>query len=72
MTLLLIEDDLSEEEQLARQANPTVKCGWCGAIIRLDGSELALAMCQNCYDGMLAEFLRSQQAKRTPSHASDR
>jgi len=72
MTLLLIEDDLSEEEQFAQQANPTVKCGWCGEIIRLDGSELALAMCRACYDGMLAEFLRSQQAKQVAGHASDR
>jgi hypothetical protein len=72
MTLVLVEDNLSEEEQLAQQANPTVKCGWCGEIIRLDGSELALAMCQSCYDGMLAEFVRSQQAKQAPKLASDR
>jgi hypothetical protein len=72
VTLLLIEDDLPEEEQLARQANPTVKCGWCGAIIRLDGDELALAMCQPCYEGMMAEFLRLQQEKQAPSRASDR
>ncbi len=72
MTLVLVEDNLSEEEQLAQQANPTVKCGWCGEIIRLDGSELALAMCQSCYDGMLAEFLRSQQAKQIPNRPSDR
>jgi len=55
MTLLLLEEDIPEEEQLARHANPTVKCGWCGAIIRLDGNELALAMCQDCYEGMMAE-----------------
>jgi hypothetical protein len=72
VTLVLVEDNLSEEEQLAQQANPTVKCGWCGEIIRLDGSELALAMCQSCYDGMLAEFLRSQQARQAPNRPSDR
>jgi hypothetical protein len=72
MTLLLIEDDIPEEEQLAQQANPSVKCGWCGAIIRLDGNELALAMCQACYEGMMAEFLRSQQARETPGNASER
>jgi len=72
MTLLLIEDDIPEEEQLAQQANPSVKCGWCGAIIRLDGNELALAMCQACYEGMMAEFLRSQQARSAPSNASER
>lgn len=72
MTLLLIEDDRREEEELAQLTNPTVKCGWCGKIIRLDGTELALAMCQACYDGMLAEFLRAQQANQNPTHASDR
>jgi len=72
MTLLLIEDDIPEEEQIAQQANPSVKCGWCGAIIRLDGNELALAMCQACYEGMMAEFLRSQQARSAPSNASER
>jgi len=72
MTLLLIEDDMPEEEQLAQQANPTVKCGWCGAIIRLDGNELALAMCQACYEGMMTEFLRSQQVRESSEHASDR
>ena len=72
MTLLLLEEDIPEEEQLARHANPTVKCGWCGAIIRLDGNELALAMCQDCYEGMMAEFVRSQQAERTSKNASAR
>ncbi|MFS8087453.1 MAG: hypothetical protein ACMG6H_17615 [Acidobacteriota bacterium] len=72
MTLLLIEDNVPEEEQLAQQANPTVKCGWCGEIIRLDGDELALAMCQSCYQGMLAEFLRMQESKQSGAHASDR
>jgi hypothetical protein len=72
VTLLLIEDDIPEAEQLAQQANPTVKCGWCGAIIRLDGNELALAMCQACYEGMMAEFLRSQQVRESSEHASDR
>jgi hypothetical protein len=72
MTLLLIEGDIPEEEQIAQQLNPTVKCGWCGAIIRLDGDELALAMCQACYEGMMAEFVRSQQAEVTSKNASDR
>src|SRR6266478_5352840 len=39
MTLTLIEEGLSEEEQLAQQRNPTVKCSWCGEIIRMDGAE---------------------------------
>jgi len=72
MTFLQIEDALSDEEELAQQNGLTVKCSWCGEIIRLDGNELALAMCQGCYDRMLAEFLRAQQANHSPSHASDR
>ena len=72
MTLMLIEDTLTEEEAISQHVAPTVKCGWCGAIIRLDGNELALAMCQSCYDGMLAEFLREQQMKSDNRHASDR
>jgi Zn finger protein HypA/HybF involved in hydrogenase expression len=54
MTLTLVEDTLSEEEQLELLASPTVKCSWCGQIIRLDGEELALAMCPSCYERMLA------------------
>jgi len=72
MTLMLIEDTLSEEETVAQQFAPTVKCGWCGQVIRLDGNELALAMCQNCHDGMMAEFLRAQQMNSANRHASDR
>jgi len=72
LTLMLIEDTLSEEETVAQQFAPTVKCGWCGQIIRLDGNELALAMCQNCHDGMMAEFLRAQQMNSANRHASDR
>jgi hypothetical protein len=29
-------------------------------------------MCQPCYDRMLAEFLRAQQANQTPTRPSDR
>lgn len=72
MTLLQIEDALTDEEELARQTGMTVKCSWCGEIIRLDGSELALAMCGACYERMLAEFLRAQQTNQAPSNASDR
>ena len=72
MTLMLIEDSLTEEEAVAQHLTPSVKCGWCGEIIRLDGNELALAMCQSCYDGMMVEFLREQQAHSANRHASDR
>jgi hypothetical protein len=72
MTFLMIEDALEEEQELAQQNNQTVKCSWCGEIIRLNGEELALAMCQGCYEQMLAEFLRAQQRNQPDSHASDR
>jgi hypothetical protein len=72
MTFMTIEDALTDEEEVAQQNNQTVKCSWCGEIIRLDGKELALAMCQACYEQMLAEFLRAQQMNQPDSHASDR
>lgn len=72
MTLMLIEDTLSEEEQLAQLANPTVKCSWCGEIIRLDGDELALAMCPACYARMLAEYERSLKTNQSEAPVSDR
>ena len=72
MTYLMIEDALSDDEELAQRTGLTVKCSWCGEIIQLDGKELALAMCQGCYDGMLAEFLRAQQMHRPHNNASDR
>ena len=72
MTYLLIEDALSDAEELAQKNGLTVKCSWCGEIIRLDGKELALAMCQACYERMLAEFLRAQQMHQPDSNASDR
>ena len=72
MTLLQIEDALTDEEELAQRNGLTLKCSWCGEIIQLDGKELALAMCQACYEQMLAEFLRSQRMNQPDSHASDR
>jgi formylmethanofuran dehydrogenase subunit E len=64
----MIEDALSDEDELAQQTGLTVKCSWCGEIIQLDGKELVLAMCQGCYERMLAEFLRAQQLT---THASE-
>ena len=72
MTLMLMEDGLSEEEQLAQLASPTVKCSWCGEIIRLEGDELALAMCPSCYASMLAEYERSLKSDQPESAISDR
>ena len=73
MTIFAIEDVLPDsDEHLASQDNQMVKCSWCGEIIRVDGNELALAVCQACYDTMLAEFLRSQQTNQLPSRPSDR
>ncbi len=73
MTFIEIEDDLPDQrEELTSETGLTVKCSWCGEIIHLDGQELALAMCQGCYERMLADFLRAQQTKEAPTHASDR
>jgi uncharacterized paraquat-inducible protein A len=72
MTLVLVEDMMSEEEQLEQLARPTVKCSWCGALIRIDGEELTLAMCPSCYDRMLAEYERSLKTKQAEHSASDR
>ena len=72
MTYLMIEDALSDEEEIAQRNGLTVKCSWCGEIIHLDGKELALAMCQGCYEQMLAEFLRAQQMNQADTNASDR
>ena len=72
MTLLQIEELFSEEEELAQQRGLTVKCSWCGVIMRLDGRENDLAMCQTCYDRMLGEFLSAQREKIASQHASDR
>jgi acetyl-CoA carboxylase beta subunit len=68
----MIEDALSDEEEIAQRNGLTVKCSWCGEIIHLDGKELALAMCQACYEQMLAEFLRAQQMNQPDANASDR
>ena len=72
MTLMLLEDTLSEEEQLEQLASPTVKCSWCGVLMRLDGEELALAMCPSCYERMLVEYERSMKANQSEDHVSDR
>jgi len=68
----MIEDAPSDEEEIAQRNGLTVKCSWCGEIIHLDGKELALAMCQGCYEQMLAEFLRAQQMNQADDHASER
>ncbi len=68
---ILIEDAEPEVEFISPELQ-MVKCSWCGEIIRLDGNELALAMCQSCYDKMLAEFLRAQHANQGATHPSDR
>ena len=72
MTLLQLQEVLADDEATTQAAGRTVKCSWCGEIIRLDGHDLALAMCQACYDRMLAEFLRAQQMNQAARHSSDR
>jgi hypothetical protein len=70
MTFIEIEYAADQEED--RNGPATVRCSWCGQLISLNGSELALAMCKSCYEGMLAEFLREQPTNQTPTHPSDR
>ena len=72
MTLMLIEDTMSEEEQLELQARPSVKCSWGGEIIKLDGEELALAICPSCYARMLAEYELALKTHQTDLRVSDR
>jgi hypothetical protein len=71
MTFIELEEAPANETETLPADNQMVKCGWCGEIIRLDADELALAMCQTCFNQMLAEFLRSRQAQ-TDEHASER
>ena len=72
MTLTLIEDTLSEKEQLEQLAHPTVKCSWCGELIRIEGKELALAMCSSCYERMLAEYEYSLKSSDRGRASSER
>jgi hypothetical protein len=72
MTLMLIEDTLSEEEQLEQLASPTVKCSWCGALIRIVAEEPAPARCAVCYERMLAEYERSLKTNDSAARVSDR
>jgi formylmethanofuran dehydrogenase subunit E len=72
MTFIEIEYAPDHEEVRTGNEPATVRCSWCGELISLNGSELALAMCKGCYEGMLAEFLREQQTNQTPTHPSDR
>ena len=72
MTFIEIEYAPDHEEVRTGNEPATVRCSWCGELISLNGSELALAMCKSCYEGMLAEFLREQQTNHTPTHPSDR
>ena len=72
MTLMLLEDTMSEDEQLEQLASPTVKCSWCGALIRIDSEELALAMCPSCCERMLVEYERSMKSNESEVRASDR
>ena len=41
-------------------------------LLSTDEDELVLAMCQACYEYMLAEYVRMQQGDQPDSHASDR
>ena len=73
MTFIELEDAPPDlENEFAQQGRQTIKCSWCGEIIRPDGNQLVLAMCQDCYKQMLDEFLRARQSIQKPTHPSDR
>jgi hypothetical protein len=72
MTFIEIKYAADQADDRPGHEPATVRCSWCGEMISLNGSELALAMCKSCYEGMLVEFLREQQANQTPTHPSDR
>jgi hypothetical protein len=67
MTLLQLQEVYSDD-LLARPAD--IKCGCCGEIIRPDGHDMDLPMCQMCYGRMVAEFRRGQHAKLTQQVAA--
>jgi len=69
MTILL--DEVETDELAVSESVLSVKCSWCGQVIRLGGKDLALAICKSCYDIMMSEFLRARDLSRSP-HASDR
>ena len=71
MTFIELEKVPKSEDEVDAGCE-VIKCSWCGLIIRLDGRELAPAMCQACYDRMLDEFLRRQIQDHPGEHASDR
>jgi hypothetical protein len=72
MTFIEIEYAADQGEDRPDNEAASVLCSWCGELILLNGSQLALAMCKSCYEGMLVEFLREQQTNQTPTHPSDR
>ena len=70
MTILL--DEPALENLPGEEAQPAVKCGWCGEVIRMNGKDLAVAMCQSCYTRLMSEFLRAQHELSCAPFASDR
>jgi formylmethanofuran dehydrogenase subunit E len=72
MTFIEIEYAADQAEDRPDNEPASVRCSWCGELVLLNGSQLALAMCKSCYEGVLAEFLREQQTNQTPTHPSDR
>lgn len=69
MTIFEIEDAPNEVEVIQ---NRTLICSWCGEVVRFDGDELALAMCQTCYKRMHDELIGGQKTDQPSPHSSDR
>ena len=71
MTFIELEDAPGDQAE-GIENNQTINCSWCGELIRVNGSELALAMCQSCYKRMLDDYVREQQPQEPAANASDR
>jgi hypothetical protein len=68
MTILL--DEVGPEDLTGQEAEPIVKCAWCGELMRMNGKDLA--MCQPCYARLMSEFLRAQHELSCAPFSSDR
>jgi len=71
MTFIELEDAPGDPLETIEN-NQTIDCSWCGEVIRVNGSELALAMCQSCYKRMLDDYVLKHQPDEPTVNASDR
>lgn len=62
MTFIELEYENDHQREPIRPSSPSIRCSWCDEVIQLDGRELALSMCHSCFERMLADYARIQQA----------